>query len=193
VTVLSTAGLLGGCGGTSNLLHRKQPQPARNVNVHTIPGFGRPLIPTPPPTGTAPDPRAVQTIRAWSAALRRGDVRSAARYFNLPSELINGVGANGLSSLTVIHTLREAERTLATLPCGAAFISADQRGRYVNVLFRLTGRPGPGGSSCGTGAGQTARTNFLIVGGRIVEWIRAPDDPGDNGSQPSPPGGAPLV
>ena len=61
-----------------------------------------------------------------------------------------------------------------------SWCSADQRGRYVNALFRLTGRSGLGGSTCGTGVGQTARTNFVIVGGRIVEWIRAPDDPGDN-------------
>jgi hypothetical protein len=193
VAVLSTAALLAGCGGSSTLL-RKQPQPRKNVNAHRIPGFGRPLIPTPPPTGHKADPHAVQTIRAWSADLRRGDVRSAAQYFNLPSELINGVGGTGLSSLTVIHTLREAERATESLPCGAVFISADQRGRYVNALFRLTGRAGPGGSSCGTGTGQTARTNFLIVNGRIVEWIRAPDDPGDNGSPPSSqPGGSSLV
>ena len=51
----------------------------------------------------------------------------------------------------------------------------------MNALFRLTGRPGLGGSGCGGGVGQTARTNFMIAHGRIVEWIRAPDDPGDNG------------
>ena len=66
------------------------------------------------------------------------------------------------------------------MPCGATFLSADMRGRYVNALFELTGRPGAGGSDCGTGAGETARTNFVIAGGRILQWIRAPDDPGDN-------------
>ena len=71
---------------------------------------------------------------------------------------------------------------------GARFISADQRGAYVNALFRLTERPGPGGG-CGSGTGQTARTNLVIRGGRIVEWIRAPDDPGDNqhGTVPAQP------
>src|ERR1019366_8619235 len=65
-----------------------------------------------------------------------------------------------------------------TLPCGAKLISASRLGRYVNALFRLTDRPGPGGGGCGSGAGQTARTDFLIADGRILEWIRAPDQPG---------------
>ncbi len=94
--------------------------------------------------------------------------------------MINGGGANGSASVIKIHTIAQAEAANATLPCGARFLSADMRGRYVNALFELTGRPGPGGSDCGTGAGETARTNFVIAGGRIVQWIRAPDDPGDN-------------
>jgi hypothetical protein len=129
----------------------------------------------------------VRVIRAWSSALRRGDVRAAAGYFGLPTVFVNGVDAGGGVPLIVIHTEREAEAVNASLPCGAAFISADQRGEYVNALFRLTGRPGPGGG-CGAGAGETARTNFVVVGGRIVQWIRAPDDPGDN-----PPAAAPQA
>jgi hypothetical protein len=113
--------------------------------------------------------------------------------FRFPSELINGIG-NGLAAVIVIHSLAEAEGANETLPCGAKFISADQRGPYVNALFRLTGRPGPGGSNCGSGAGRTARTNFLIENGRIVQWIRAPDEPGDNASPPSSlSGGGPSV
>ena len=140
------------------------------------------------PTGIAPHPAAVAVIRAWSDALRRGDVRGAARYFALPSVMINGTDATGGAVVITIGTLAEAEEANASLPCGAMLLSADQRGRYVNALFRLTGRAGPGGSTCGTGAGQTARTNFVITGGRILEWIRAPDDPGDNGTPtvPSP-------
>ncbi len=135
-------------------------------------------------------------IEGWSDALRSGDVRGAASYFRLPSELINGIGANGAVGLIRIASRAQAVAANETLPCGAQFISADQRGRYVNALFRLTGRPGPGGGSCGSGVGQTARTNFLITDGRIVEWIRAPDDPGDNGTPGAPPSsgsGAPVV
>jgi hypothetical protein len=133
-------------------------------------------------------PAAVSVIRAWSDALRRGDVRRAADYFALPSELVNGVGSNGRPELVLIRTLAQAEAVNETLPCGARLISTSRHGRYVNALFRLTDRPGPGGGGCGSGAGQTARTDFLIAHGRIVEWIRAPDQPGDNGG--SGPGGS---
>jgi hypothetical protein len=130
----------------------------------------------------------VNVIRAWADALRRGNLLLAARYFALPSEMINGGGSNGQVIVLRIKTLPQAVYANATLPCGARFVSADQRGPYVNALFRLTGRHGPGGSSCSGGVGQTARTNFVIRGGLIVEWIRAPDDPGDNRApgQPTP-------
>jgi hypothetical protein len=105
--------------------------------------------------------------------------------------MINGADASGGALVITMGTLAQAEAANESLPCGATLLAADQRGRYVNALFRLTGRPGPGGSDCGTGAGQTARTNFVILNGRILEWIRAPDDPGDNGTPsgptPSPP------
>ena len=133
----------------------------------------------------AADPAAVSVIRAWADALRRGDVGRAANYFALPSELVNGVSADGQPELVVIRTLAEAEVANEALPCGAKLISASRDGRYVNALFRLTDRPGPGGGDCGSAAGQTARTDFLIADGRIVEWIRAPDQPGDNGGRGS--------
>jgi hypothetical protein len=130
----------------------------------------------------------VSVIRAWAVALRSGDVRGAAGYFALPSVMINGPDSAGDAVITQIDTLAEAEAANESLPCGAEFLSADQRGPYVNALFRLTNRSGPGGAvGCGSGAGETARTNFVIRHGRIVEWIRAPDDPGDNGG-----GGAPA-
>ena len=127
-------------------------------------------------------------IRAWSDALRRGDVRTAARYFALPSVMVNGPDSNGNAVVIVIRTRVEAQGANESLPCGAIFLAADQRGHFVNALFRLTDRPGPG-EGCSSGAGQTARTNFVIRDGRIEEWIRAPDDRGDNASPaPSAPG-----
>lgn len=197
--VLAPAALLAsGCGSSSShpaTGHSRAHAPA-NASGGGRPGAGATTIPAPAPTGTPASSGAVKVIEGWSNALRHGDVRHAAAYFRLPSDLINGVGAGGAVAVISIHSLAQAETANETLPCGAKFISADQRGRYVNALFELTGRSGPGGSSCGSGAGLTARTNFLIQNGRIVEWIRAPDDPGDNHRPATPQGsgaGAPVV
>jgi hypothetical protein len=187
--VVGTGTLAGGCGAgdktkSTTSTARSTAAPNSSSPATPAPSFGPRSVPTPTPTGRPADPAAVNVIRAWSSALRHGDVRGAARYFAIPSLMANGGGANGLAVIT-IRSLAEADAANASLPCGAKFISADQRGRYVNALFRLTNRPGPGGG-CSTGAGQTARTNFVIKDGRIVEWIRAPDDPRDN-SRPAPP------
>ena len=199
--------LLAGCGSTS-LFSGMAKHPARQAARTGRAGAGSrvtaPPTPVPPspelggplpagPTGIRPAAAAVAVIRAWSDALRRGDVRGAARYFALPSVMVNGTDAAGAPLVIAIDSGVEAAAANATLPCGAKFISADQRGRYVNALFRLTGRPGLGGSDCGSGAGQTARTNFVIAGGRIVEWIRAPDDPGDNHGSAAPAPAPPTL
>jgi hypothetical protein len=156
------------------------------------PNGGPQSVPTPGPTGVPAAPSAVSVIRAWADALRRGDVRTAARYFALPSVMVNGSDTSGAALVIAIDTRAQAEAANSTLPCGARLISADQRGRYVNALFRLTGRPGPGGSGCDGGVGSTARTNFVIAHGRIVEWLRAPSDPGDNGTPRTPTQPAPA-
>jgi hypothetical protein len=182
-----------GCGaGRSRTMIRAQ----RLTGTLTSPATPAPLVnpdqplPSPGPTGIPAAAGTVDVIRAWADALRRGDVQAAAGYFALPSVMINGTDASGAALEIMIGTRSQAEAANATLPCGARLISADQRGRYVNALFRLTGRPGLGGTDCGGGVGTTARTNFVIAHGRIVEWLRAPDDPGDNGTprvpQPAP-------
>jgi hypothetical protein len=184
------ASLAAGCGSGHSVVHTSTHAVRRTV---TAPPTPAPLInpnqplPSPGPTGARAAPGAVSVIRAWSDALREGDVRGAARYFALPSVMINGTDAAGQALVLTIVTAEQAEAANATLPCGAQLISADQRGRYINALFRLTGRPGPGGSSCDGGVGTTARTNFVIAHGRIVEWLRAPSDPGDNGTPSAPP------
>ena len=183
-----TIGLVaGGCGSGTSIVHT-----ASHAARRTVTSPATPLLnpdqppPTPGPTGIRATATAVNIIREWADALRRGDVSGAARYFALPSVMVNGTDASGSELVIPIETPDQAQAANATLPCGAVFISADQRGRYVNALFRLTGRPGLGGSDCGGGVGQTARTNFVIAHGRIVEWIRAPDDPGDNGGSQAP-------
>lgn len=181
--------ILAGCGsgkaGGAGTQRHAAATSAPGATGPTTPGPRIQTIPTPAPTGAPANPAAVALIRAWSNALRRGDVRGAARYFALPSVMVNGPGADGDAIVITVRTRAQAQAANASLPCGAKFISADQRGRYINALFRLTNRPGPGGG-CSGGTGQTARTNFVITGGRIAEWIRAPDDPGDNGAPPAP-------
>jgi hypothetical protein len=175
------AALVAGCGAAA---HRSTTTTTHLVTSPPITVPNRPplRIPDPPPTGIPAPVAAVAVIRDWANALRRGDVSAAARYFALPSKMINGSGAGAL--VLDIHTTAEAVAAQETLPCGARLISTDRRGRYVNALFALTGRSGPGGGNCGGGSGSTARTNFVISRGRIVEWIRAPSEPGDQGASP---------
>ncbi|MDQ2761300.1 MAG: hypothetical protein M3Y17_12965 [Actinomycetota bacterium] len=217
VTAAAAAMLAAGCGSgattspPANAGPRAVPAPGHGGSV--TPPAGTPLpgpgsgsdpgsqaIPAPAPTGIPANPAGVRVIRGWSNALLRGNARGAAAYFALPSEFINSAGPDGGGPVIAIHTLHDAEAADATLSCGAEFVSADQRGRYINALFRLTQRPGLG-AGCGSGVGQLARTNFVIVNGRITQWIRAPNDPGDGKREPQPPaqpapsgpGGPPMV
>jgi hypothetical protein len=169
--MLAAIGLIAaGCGSATQLLrHSSKSAPRASTS--------RPA--------SRVDADSVAVIKGWASALQRGDVRAAARYFKIPSVFVNGAGP-----AITIHSLAQAEAANAALPCGAKFISAARGGPFIHALFRLTGRPGPGGSTCGTGAGQTARTNFIIKSGRITVWLRAPDQPGDNGS---PGTGAPAT
>jgi len=189
IAIMAT-GIAAGCGSTGGVkgapvhhVSRPATRAAPQLPLEVIPEAL--AIPTPGPTRVAASPASVAVIRGWSDALRHGDVIAAAGYFALPSVMINGFDAAGDALVSPIRTRFQAEAANASLPCGAKFISADQRGQYVNALFLLTNRPGPGGG-CGSGTGETARTNFVISDGRIAQWIRAPDDPGDN-RRPAPP------
>jgi hypothetical protein len=158
LAVLLCAGLLlGGCGST-----------------HLLAGQT---------TSAAPSGEAV--IRDWSNTLRRGDVAGAARYFALPSIFANGTGT-GIGGLAVvtIHTESEAVTVNSELTCGSVLLSAKRVGKYLNALFRLTNRSGPG-ADCDGGAGELARVDFLIADGHIVEWVRAPEAP-TGGTAPEP-------
>jgi hypothetical protein len=59
-------------------------------------------------------------------------------------------------------------------------------------LFLLSGRPGPGGSDCGGTTGTSARTLFVIHAGKIVDWFRAPSEPGDPGYSGAPSTGTSI-
>lgn len=127
----------------------------------------------------------LRVIMGWSNALRSGHVATAAGFFALPSEFYDGG-----DDPAQLRSRADAIAANAALPCGARLIAAKRRGPYVNALFRLADRPGAGGGGgCGSGTGQTARTNILIRGGKIVKWLRAPDQPGDNPAPPQKPSG----
>jgi hypothetical protein len=194
VAIGAAAMLAVGCGSGSATKPKPAAVPAKPIQGLTpSQSGGTQYVPAPSPTGKAASPGAVAVIQGWSDALRRGDVHAAGAYFALPSVMINGADSQGDALVLTLRTRAQADAASATLPCGAKLISTDQRGRYTNALFRLSGRPGPGGSTCGSGAGLTARTNFVIAHGKILEWIRAPDDPGDNaspGQQPATPKGS---
>jgi limonene-1,2-epoxide hydrolase len=106
----------------------------------------------------------VRVIDGWVTALRRGDVDAAARYFAIPSVAENG------PLLLQIESLDDARRFNESLPCGARLVRAETQGQFTTATFRLTERPGAG--SCGPGAGEAAKTSFVIRDGKIVEWRR---------------------
>ena len=164
--------ILAGCGSSAK--HAASP-PARGGGADAAP----------PPSAQAPaDPkgRAVKVISAWADTLRRGDADRAAAFFALPSVVVYRVGTEPLT----IRTPAEAKAFNLALPCGAILADAVQAGRYVNATFRLVERPG---GQCGSGAGQTARTAFVIHAGKILEWRRLPDKPTPGENNPVAPSG----
>jgi hypothetical protein len=185
--VLAAAALIaGGCGSgsRSGAGHTSSARSRTTARRQATPAV--PANPVPERAANPADARTVAVIRHWADALRRGDVRGAARYFQIPS-----VFAPGPDQEVTIHSRAQAAAVNAALPCGAKLISVTRvGGPFVQGLFRLTGRPGQGGSTCNPGAGQTARTNFVIRSGRIRVWIRAPDQPGDNQGAPPPSEGS---
>jgi hypothetical protein len=56
---------------------------------------------------------------------------------------------------------------------------------YVLATFRLANRRDRPGA-CAQGVGQRARTLFLLRDGKIAQWIRAADPPGE-GELPGSP------
>jgi hypothetical protein len=125
------------------------------------------------PTPAQAGPGAAAVIRNWADTLRRGDVRGAADLFALPSIVSNGTPP------VELHTRADARLFNSSLPCGARLIRTSSAGRFTTATFRLTERPGRG--SCGGGVGLTARTTFVISGGKIREWRRVADQPAPSG------------
>jgi hypothetical protein len=152
---VSIVGALAGCAGPG-----------------VLPGHGS--GDDPPAT---PFERGVAVIKGWSSALRTGDVKAAAEFFQVPV-----VFYNGPEEELVLHTQSQVMTVNRLFPCGAVYVSAKREPHSINALFRLTDRPGPGGgpNGCGDGVGTTARVNFVIQDGKITHWLRAPSQPGDS-------------
>ena len=140
--------------------------------VSSCGGGGTSTVGAPKVSGDA-DPADVRVIDAWVTALRHGDVHAAARRFALPSVAENG------GAILHIRTVDEAVRFNQSLPCGAVLVRAETQGQFTTATFRLTERPGPG--VCGPGAGDIAKTSFVIRDGKIAQWRRV--GPGGGGQR----------
>jgi len=156
--ILAAAAGLAGCGaGHGSQAASKQAQRSATTPAPAA---------RPPAAATTP----TLVVRAWSDALRRGDVRAATRYFAVPSRVANGGPPVRLRTRSAVRFFNE------TLPCGARVIASTPATHgFIIVTFVLTERPGGGG--CGTGVGKTARTAFRVRDGRITDWLRVQDLP----------------
>src|SRR5690348_674303 len=108
--VLAAALLLGACGsGAHSTTTSVRTAASHSPSPAPAPGSGgTSTAPAPAPHRAAANAAAVQVIKAWSDALRRGDVRGAARYFALPSVMVNGTGPGGQLAVISIRTSAEA-------------------------------------------------------------------------------------
>jgi hypothetical protein len=159
---------LAGCGGMSDSERFSLTTPGtddvvvREVEGSETPRRGRPTR------------EEISVIRGWADALRAGKVKRAARFFAVPTIVLDGT--NPQRTLPDMQAIRDFNRGL---PCGARLVKTVRgRGSFVVATFRLTERPGPG--SCEGGVGQLADTAFLIEDRHIVQWLRQPDPPQPN-------------
>ncbi|MEJ7796871.1 MAG: hypothetical protein WKF48_00365 [Solirubrobacteraceae bacterium] len=132
------------------------------------------------PTGPAVAAQA-GVVRAWTAALRAGDIEAASALWAVPSKVQNGTPVVTLTSTRAVRAFN------AALPCGSVVTSAGRAGDdFTIATMRLTARKG---AQCDAAAGATARTAIRVRAGKIVEWYRLPDDPDAPGLLPPPDDG----
>ena len=128
------------------------------------------------PKAEAPDPGKptrdeVGVIRGWADALRAGHVEQAARFFAVPTTVLDGT--NPQRTLPDRRAVRAFNRGL---PCGARLVATTRgEGAFVLATFRLTERRGPRPGPCGAGVGHLADAALLVKHGHIVSWLRQPD------------------
>jgi hypothetical protein len=85
--------------------------------------------------------------------------------------MVNGVDTSGHLALIQIRTRHDALGADETLPCGATLKATTKNGRYVKAVFALGARAGV---SSNGGCSGVAAVDFLIGGGHIERWLRAP-------------------
>jgi len=174
VPIALCAALVAGCGGEAQEQARTAPRAA--------PSERNPLeLPANVPlrSSRAADPAQARVIRAWSGAMRAGDVVAASALWAVPAKVQNGTPVLTLPDRVHIQIFNEA------LPCGSVVTATGgAAGGFTITTFRLTQRKG---ADCGTGTGNSARTAIRVRDGRIAEWYRLPDDPDAPGLDPPPP------
>jgi hypothetical protein len=166
------AALLAACGGSSATPKRAGTQTAK-PELAPAPRTPLELPKGIPLTAAGPaDPAAAGVVRAWSKALRAGDVATATALWAVPSKVQNGTPVLTLSSRDYVRLFN------ASLPCGSVVTSTGGAEGYTIATFRLTQRKG---AHCDAAADATARSAVRVRGGKIVEWYRLPDEPGAPG------------
>ncbi|HEV7805337.1 MAG TPA: hypothetical protein VGO80_05950 [Solirubrobacteraceae bacterium] len=173
-TAAVCAGALAGCGAAADDDDR-----ARAATT-APPAAGTPATPADPrdprelPTGVpvrasrAVDPRRVRVIRAWTAALRAGNIDAANALWAAPAKVQNGTPVLTLASRAEIAIFNDS------LPCGSVLTSAGGASAgFTIATVRLTRRRG---ARCDA-VGANARVAILVRAGKIAEWYRLPDDP----------------
>lgn len=166
------------CGG-SDEADRDGARTARTAPARpapqAVPGLPRGV---PQRSTSAADPAQAKVIRAWTDALRGGDVAAASALWAVPSKAQNGTPLVSLRSRAAVALFQ------SSLPCGARVTATAGAPRdFTIVTVRLTERRG---ANCGSGAGASARTAIRVLDGKITEWYRLPDDPNAPSPRPSP-------
>jgi len=149
----------------------------------TTPHSNQTSGPASAPTSAAVPAGDVAVISGWANALRSGREQAAAAFWAYPSVMVNGTDTDGQLLVITVHNEREAILANESLPCGATYQSAIRVGPFIDALFTLGPRTGPGSDP--TGCSGSARVDFLIRDAHILHWIRAPS----NGATPPPPSG----